>query len=270
MTGPLEHFATLQAVDVTAFLGVFPWRLQASTDAATLTRHADRLGLSGLCLSHLASVFGYDTRSGNEELARVTAAEPRFHFTPIINPTEPGWQDELAWALEQRARGVRIVPGYHGYALHQQAVTDLVAAAEDAGIAMHLSAALEDPREHHPRYSVLPCTAADIADFLRTAAQVPIVLSGLRTQDWTEVHTSLDRGHDLERVLLDTWRMNGPVGVLANACASGLAPMLAYGTCQPVQEAVSNAYQLATATIDEAERQAAAAQNARRVLPDAG
>ncbi|WP_147918218.1 amidohydrolase family protein [Ruania zhangjianzhongii] len=267
MSDPLESFATQQAVDVTAFLGLFPWRLQAHADAAALTRQADRLGLSGLCLSHLASVFGYDTRSGNEELHRVVEAEPRFSFTPILNPTEPGWQAELAWALGHGARGVRIVPGYHGYTLGHPAAADLVAAVQDAGIALHLSTTLEDPRERHPRYIVEECTTSQIADFLRLAQPVPIVLSGLRSGDWTEVRANLDAGHDLRRVLLDTWRMNGPIGVLRTMCETPLASMLAYGTCQPVQEPVASAYQLATATIDDAARQALAAQNARRVLP---
>lgn len=267
MSDPLTSFATLQAVDVTAFLGTFPWRLQAHADAVSLTRQADQLGLSGLCLSHLASVFGYDTRSGNEELQRVVEADSRYFFTPILNPTEPGWQAELAWALEHRARGVRIVPGYHGYTLDHPAVADLVTAAKDAGIALHLSTTLEDPRERHPRYAVADCTMAHLADFLRLAHQVPVVLSGLRPGDWAEVDAHLDTGHDLDRILLDTWRMNGPVGVLRTLCEDSLASMLAYGTCQPVQEPVASAYQVATATIDEADRQALAAQNALRVLP---
>ena len=267
MHSPLASFATYGPVDVTAFLGVFPWRLQARSDAAALTRQADRLELSGLCLSHLASVFGYDTRSGNEELHRVVEAEPRFSFTPILNPTEPGWQAELTWVLAHGAPGIRIVPGYHGYTLGHPAVAELVAAAEDAGIAVHLSATLEDPRDRHPRYVVEECTTSQIADFLRLAMPVPIVLSGLRTQDWTEVAANLDAGHDLDRVLLDTWRMNGPIGVLRAMCGAGLTPMLAYGTCQPIQEPVASAYQLATATIGEADRRALAAQNARRVLP---
>jgi len=267
MSNPLEAFATQRAVDVTAFLGVFPWRLQASADPAALTEQADRLNLSGLCVSHLASVFGYDTRSGNAELARLVAGEPRFWFTPIINPTEPGWQAELAWALGHEARGVRIVPSYHGYSLGHPAVGDLVTAAQEAGIALHLSATLEDPREQHPRYLTTDCAFSDIADFLRTAHQLPVVLSGLRTQDWAAVASCLDEGHDTGRVLLDMWRMNGPVGVVQTMCESGLAPMLACGTCQPVQEAVASAYQLATATISTEHRQALAAQNARRVLP---
>jgi len=267
MTAPLRSFAALQAVDVTAFVGQFPWRLAARTDPRALARHADRLGLSGLCLSHLASVFGYDTRSGNEELLHAVQQEPRFWFTPILNPTEPGWQAELGWAASHRARGIRIVPGYHGYALQHPAVSELVAAVGEAGIALHLSAALEDPREHHPRYNVQECGTSAIADLLRAADRLPVVISGLRAQDWAEVQAHLDRGHRLDRVLVDIWRMNGPVGVLASMCAAGVTPMLAYGTCQPVQEPVASAYQLATASIDVADRQALAAQNARRVLP---
>lgn len=266
MKNPLQDFATYQAVDVTAFVGVFPWRLQASIDTDALTRQADRLGLSALYVSHLASVFGYDTRSGNEELLRAVSAEPRLRFTPIIDPTEPGWSAELGWAVEHGAQGLRIVPGYHGYTLGHPAVTDLVAAATELQLGIHLSVTLEDPRERHRRYQITDCTFSDIADFLRRATGNPVVISGLRAGDWNDVHASLDHGHDMDRVLLDTWRMTGPVAALRMMCEAGWTSMLGYGTCQPVQEAFASAYQLATATISEQNRAALAAQNARRVL----
>lgn len=93
----------------------------------------------------------------------------------------------------------------------------------------------------------------------------PVVVSGLRTYDWPDVHSCLDHGHDLRRVLIDTWRMNGPVGAL-RMMSEQWGDLLAYGTCQPGQDAVASAYQLATALISDEERRAAAAGNARRVL----
>ena len=267
MSDRLGAFAACRPVDVTAFVGAFPWRLRASIDAAALGRQADRLGLSGLCLSHLASVFGHDTRTGNEELLDITSTDTRFWFTPVINPTEPGWQAELGWSVAHGARGVRLVPGYHGYTVGHPAMAELLAASNDLGIAIHLCATVEDPRERHPRYRIEECGPSDVADFLRAAVGQPVVVSGLRTLDWPGVHSCLDHGHDLRRVLLDTWRMNGPVGALSGMCNEGWATLLAYGSCQPIQEAVASAYQLATAVISPEDRRALAAQNARGVLP---
>jgi len=268
MTSPLDVFTASKAIDVTSFVGAFPWRLQDAIDSTALRRQMDRFGVSAVCLSHLASVFGYDTRSGNEALLDIAAAEPRCWFTPVINPTEPGWQAELAWVVRHGARAVRIVPGYHGYSLAHGGVADLVAAAAELGLAIHMSATLEDPRERHPRYLVEECRPTQIADFLRTAGNVPVVISGLRTYDWDDVRSCLDRGHDLSTTLLDLWRMSGPVGALRRMCDDGWSGLLAYGTCQPVQEAVASAYQLGAASLSDDERSALAARNARRVLSD--
>ncbi|OYN91167.1 hypothetical protein CGZ91_06840 [Parenemella sanctibonifatiensis] len=262
---PLERFAELGGIDVTAFVGTSPWRLAATIDVAGLGRQADRLGLAGVCVSHLASVFGFDTRTGNEALAEAIAGDARLWFTPVLNPSEPGWEAELEWALEEGATGIRLTPGCHGYDADHPALAELATAAQEAELALHLLTTMDDPRERHPRYAFTDWSAAEVANFLRLAGAAPVVISGLRTYDWPEVHSCLDHGHDLSGILVDTWRMNGPVAAL-RMMTEQWGDLLAYGTCQPGQDAVASAYQLATARISAAERLAAAAGNAGRVL----
>lgn len=259
-------FGDLHAVDVTAFLGTSPWRLPSSIDRSRLSALADRLGLGHLCVSHLASVYGFDTRCGNEALFTATAEDPRLGPTPVINPAEPGWERELSWSAERGARGLRLVPGYHGYAVTHPATRDLIDAARSLNVAVHLTVAIDDPRERHRRFAVDEITTDCVADFLRTATGVAVVLSGLRAADWTEVSTHLDHGHDLDRALVDLWRMNGPVQVIAQLCRDGWSSTLAYGSCLPVQEALASAYQLGAAGISDSERAALAGANACRVL----
>lgn len=72
----LEPLQRERAIDLTAFIGQWPFRLSVRAEASDLSAMADRLQLSGVCVSHIASIFGFDTRSGNEALLRITGDMP--------------------------------------------------------------------------------------------------------------------------------------------------------------------------------------------------
>lgn len=266
MTDPLAVFAAQRGIDLTAFLGTSPWRLQASHDVADLTRLADRLGLEGLCVSQLASVYGFDTRSGNEVLFEQVSSDDRFWAHAVINPSETGWESEVSWAAKAGARGVRVLPGYHGYRLTDPVMLALIEAVRGLELPLHVSTILDDARVRHPRYVVDRVEMADIADFLRATDGVATVLSGLRTTDWQIVASHLDHGHDTSRVLVDLWFVNGPTGVIGDLWRQGLGERFAFGTCTPVQAAIATAYQVGAAAISDDQRRDLAGGNARRVL----
>jgi hypothetical protein len=263
---PLATFAAQGAIDLAAFIGTWPWRLQASADAARLGELADRMSLQGLCVSHLASIFGYDTRSGNDALWREVEADDRLWPFAIINPTEPGWVDELDRAERNAARGVRLVPAYQGYRLDSPAVADLFEATDAAGLPVQVCLNLDDERVRHRRYAVDSITDAEIAELLRTRAGRPIGLSGVKFSDWPAIAAHLDHGHDLSKVLVDLWFTNGPVGAIGDLCHDGLDSLFGFGSCEPVQVALATAYQLGAAGIAEDQLARLCAGNAQRWL----
>jgi predicted TIM-barrel fold metal-dependent hydrolase len=262
----LEPFIATGPVDVTAFMGQWPWRLSASATTADIGAYASRMDLAQLWVSHLASVFGYDTRTGNEALFDACAQDERLRPFVIVNPTEDGWAHELEWAHGNGTRGVRIVPGYQGYRLDTPEVDALLADAAERGLPLHVCATLEDHRVRHPRYAARAVSTAEIAGLLRRAIGVRVVISGLRANEWASVEAQLGPDHPLDLVLVDLWFMNGPVGVVGGQCAAGRAHRLAYGSCFPVQTPEATAYQLASADIGDADRLAMCRGNADRLL----
>jgi len=262
----LDAFVRARPIDVTAFVGQWPWRLQAAATAADLSAYADRLGVTGLCVSHLASVFGYDTRSGNEALLGISAEDERLWPFAIVNPTEDGWEYELDWAVANGVRGVRIVPGYHGYRLDAPQVGSLLQEVAERGLPLHVCATLEDHRMRHPRYLARQVTIFEIAHLLRRAPRLRLILSGVRAHEWAEIEAQLGPEHPTERVLVDLWFTNGPAGVMAAIGARGQAGRFAYGSCVPVQTPEATAFQLATADISEADRIALCHANAASLL----
>lgn len=261
-----ENFVQTGAIDVTAFVGQWPFRFQARADAAALGAMADRLGLSGLCVSHIASVFGHDTRSGNAALFAETAADERLWPFAVLNPAEPGWERELQWAAESGARGVRLLPGYHGYGLGDSRVAELVAALRTLRLPLAVCARLQDERLQHPRYQAETVPLHMLAELIAEAEGHPLLLSGLREHEWDAVLRFLPADQRRDHVICDLWYVNGPLAVVAALSKRGEAGTFAYGSCAPLQVAEATALQLAAADIAEEDRYALCRGNALRFL----
>ena len=78
------------AIDLIAFLGQWPNRLLSYASVSDLIAMADRYELTGICVSHIASVHGHDTRSGNEALFVAATADERLWPFAMLNPAAPG------------------------------------------------------------------------------------------------------------------------------------------------------------------------------------
>jgi len=266
----MEPFLSQRAIDLTAFIGQWPTRLQIRAGADDLSAMADTYGLEGVCVSHIASIFGFDTRSGNEALFAETAADERLWPVPILNPAEDAWELELEWAVQSGARGVRLVPGYQGYSLLIPQVAELVTRLISLRLPIHISARLEDDRLQHPRYKAQAAPYHELAELLRLCGDLPVIISGLKATEWDRVKELLNDGHNTDRVLLDLWFANGPLAVIASLCKSGQTDRVAYGSCTPIQVMQATALQLASADISESERAALCRGNAARLLRSDG
>lgn len=260
---PLDPFVAQGAVDLTAFVGQWPWRIQIRADAAGLSAHADRLGLSALCVSHIASVFGFDTRSGNEALFEATAADDRLLPFPILNPIRSGGLD---WLGPMGARGIRLVPGYHGYSLTDRVVTRVADTATDLGIPLQVCVRLDDERLRHPRFSAPDVPLHELAELIRAHPGRRLIVSGLRAAEWDAVRNHLNSTDDLSGVLADLWFVNGPAQVIRQICAQGRAGQYAYGSATPIQTAEATAMQLAVADVSAEHRRLLCRGNAERLL----
>ncbi|TMV43597.1 hypothetical protein FE783_34965 [Paenibacillus mesophilus] len=262
----LEPFAAQRAIDLTAFIGQWPTRLQIRMDTAELSAMADRFGLEGVCVSHIASIFGFDTRSGNEALFKETSDDGRLWPFAILDPTEPGWELELDWAIREGARGVRLVPGYHCYSLLHPEASRFAHAVAAAGLPLHVCVRLEDERLRHPRLQTMAVPYHELAEFIRPHPAVPIVLSGLRYQEWYSISAHLNDGEIADRVLLDMWFTNGPIAAVADICQSDVSARIGYGSCAPIQTPEATVLQIAAAAIGEESRAALSRGNAARVF----
>lgn len=259
-------FLEQKAIDVTAFIGTWPTRYQSRATAADLSAMADRLQLEAMCVSHIASVHGHDTRSGNEALFAESASDDRLLPFVILNPAETNWEAELEWAAASGAKGVRLVPGYHGYDPAGSDAKALYAAVRRLRLPLQIIVRLLDERLQHPRFTAEHLPFHIAAELIVLLEGHPVLLSGFRENEWEQVKRMIPQGAGLEHVCCDLWFCNGPLAVISKLCARGESERFAYGSCTPIQSAEATALQLAAAAVGEADRAMLCRGNASRYL----
>ncbi|BBH22816.1 hypothetical protein Back11_41610 [Paenibacillus baekrokdamisoli] len=266
VTKRFEKFMELKAIDMTAFLGQWPYRLQSYAAAEDLIAMVNRLQLAGVCVSHIASIHGHDTRSGNAALLTECASDSRLWPFAILNPSEPGWKDELAWVVGSGARGVRLLPGFHGYDLDSPEVKELVLAVRKADLPLQVFLRLEDERLQHQRYKVKPVSIHAIVELAVALKGHRLLISGVRDYEWDEVWRQLPSELRTGQLLFDLWYCNSPLAAIASLCRRGGAVSFVYGSGVPLHLPEATVLQLAAAEISEEDRYALCLGNAMRFL----
>ena len=206
----LRAFSRLGATDTMCHLGTWPYRLTASADADELREYAARHGLRVLWVSHLSTLFGFDTHTGNRAALTECAGDALFRVFAVIDPSEADWRNEVAWAADAGAFGVRVAPGFHHYPV--PLVAEVIDAAADRGLAVQLIARMDDARVRHPLSPARDLDVHHIADLVRSRPEHPLVISGLNAAEWQELSRHL-ADEVPPSVRLDLWHVNGPTGV---------------------------------------------------------
>lgn len=262
-----EPFVQIGAIDTNAFIGQWPFRHAVRADRQYYTTMSERLGISQYYISHIAAIFGHDTRSGNEALLAETKDDARLRPFVILNPCEPGWEQEMEWAKASGACGIRLVPGFHDYELTDSRALQLLAVARTYRLPIIVTARIQDERLQHPRYQASPLTPTSIAEFIAAGTNHPLLISGLNYVQCMALRPHFNTGQSTDHVVFDLWFTNSPVGIIEDICNSGYSDKFAYSSCSPIQVAEATALQLATAGITDEQRYALCRGNAERFLP---
>lgn len=256
-----EDFTGLEGVDTTCHLGQWPYRLSASASADELRDYARWFGLRALWVSHLASLFGFDTRTGNEAVLRDCGDDPLFRVFVVIDPQQPDWRQELAWAADAGASGVRVAPGFHRYPVSR--LTEVIDACAQQRLPVQVLTRLDDARVRHPLSPARDLEVHALADIVRARPEHPMVLSGLNRGDADELSRHL--GDDLPpTVRLDMWHVNGPTHVADRL--GGEPRRWTFGSGYPIQAPEPTMLQLIASGLDGEVKRAIAGGNAAEVV----
>jgi predicted TIM-barrel fold metal-dependent hydrolase len=203
-------------IDVSTFVGPYPFRFVPHPEPAALVRVLEREGIDEAWVGHLPSAFYRDPTPGNRELFALLAPyKSRLRPVPTIRPDWPRWNEELRAAVENGAPAIRAYPPQWGYGPHDASMRELAIAAGELGLSLVLTVRFEDLRQRHALDTAGDLTAAAIRSLARAGEAVRLVVTAAGREMIEEVHWGLTPAEQ-ERVHWDiSWIWGPPEDQLA-------------------------------------------------------
>jgi predicted TIM-barrel fold metal-dependent hydrolase len=172
-------------VDTNVSLGDWPVRHPWAANAAGLAARLRRHGVTHAWAGAFDGVLHTDLASVNARLAAdcataTTTGGVRFVPFGSVNPTLPDWEEDLRRCHEiHRMPGIRLHPGYQGYALADPRFARLLELTAQRGLLVQIALAVEDERTHHPSLGAGFVNVAPLPDLLpRLPAARVMLLNG--------------------------------------------------------------------------------------------
>jgi len=224
-------------IDVTSWIGGYPFRDVPHPDPEILVRVLEREGFAGAWVGHLPGAFHRDPVPSNRTL--YAALEPFAGVllpTPIVRPDWPGWTEMLRDAVNAGAPAVRAYPAQWGLGPGHPAMAELAFACGEAGVALHLTVRFEDLRQRHPMDSAGDVPAATVRAMARLAgSRCHLVVAGAGRELIEETHWGLTP-LEQQRVFYDFgWVWGPPEDHFAHLVQTVGAERLAWSSWWPLR-----------------------------------
>ena len=182
---------TLVPVDVSAWIGAYPFRHLPHPDAGVLVRVLQRENIARAWVGALPSAWHRDPAPSNAWLYEQLAAHPNVLLpSPTIRPDWPDWDRALDDAATRGAPAIRIYPMQLGVSSASPLLASVAAAAGERGLVVQLTVRFEDLRQRHALDAAGDLTAAHIRAFVRGDSRVRVIVSGAGRDLIEETHWS--------------------------------------------------------------------------------
>jgi hypothetical protein len=197
-------------LDVSTFIGPYPFRHVPHPEPDVLVRVMDREGITEAWVGHLPSAFHRDPSAGNAELYNALRPHAgRLKPAPAIRPDWPRWEHAVRQAASAGAAAVRAYPPQWQLGPDDVAMRELAIACGEARLPVLLTVRFEDLRQRHPLDVAGDLTAAAIRTLARAGDRVRLVVTAAGREMIEEVHWGLTP-EEQRRVFWDISWIWGP------------------------------------------------------------
>lgn len=166
-------------IDVSVFLGNWPFRAHAQRTAAQLKAYLSAQGITQAWIASASAILYPDPMQGNEPLAAEAGDDPFFVKAAVVDPTLATWERDAARCLDRWGfRAVKLFPNYHGYTLDDPRARRLAAMCAERNAPLCIQIRMMDERGHHPLMKVPAVPVDSVAELARAVPQVRILACG--------------------------------------------------------------------------------------------
>jgi predicted TIM-barrel fold metal-dependent hydrolase len=223
-------------VDVSAYIGAYPFRLVPRAAPDDLLREMDRLGITQAWVGDLAAPWHRDPRASNRQLVDRLAAHPdRLIAVPTVHPGLPRWDTDVATVADGGAPAIRVYPCQQGVDPAGGEMHALVLAAAERQLPVVLTVRFEDLRQRHPRDAAPDLPAAAVRQLARVSPDARLLVTHAERDFIEEVHFGL-APDEASRVLWEfSWVWGPPEDHLAGLLEHVGDRRFTFGTGMPLR-----------------------------------
>ncbi len=234
--------------DFNCFVGNWPFfRVRCNTLEKLAEKHRS-CGIEGGFVSALESIFYQDPYEAELLLAQAVKGT-NYRHAMILNPTLPGWKDDLARAVQDLdIQAVRLVPGFHGYKLTDAVMDEVSTLVQQYALPLIITARMRDERcMYKIQPEVLPVD--DIVAFLDKNPGIVTILTHLRA--W-EAEKILAQFPDRENLFADISGFKDGLFVIDQMQEKdAVRGRMVYGSGAPLMDLHATVWLLNTSEIGE-------------------
>ncbi len=196
-------------IDTNVSLFHWPFRRLPLDETDVLVQKLHSLGVAQAWAASFEGLLHRDISSVNERLVEQCSKHQELVAIGSINPTLPGWQEDLRQCIEDHNMpAVRLHPNYHGYELSDPRFMTLLRQIAEANRFVQIAAAMEDARTQHEH---LRAADVDLTPLLTVMPKVPN--ARLQILNSKPRSPMIDAFAKLPGVFFDTSRVEGTDGV---------------------------------------------------------
>lgn len=166
-------------IDTNVWLGHWPTRRAWAESPAQLAAKLRAHGVTSAWLGSFDGALHSDTAGANARLAEACAHDGAGFLVPFgtINPTLPDWEDDVRRCADvHHMPGIRLLPGYHGYALDDPRFARLLDLANRRGLLVQIAVTMEDDRSQNPAFTAAALNLAPLADAIEKLPSARVML----------------------------------------------------------------------------------------------
>jgi predicted TIM-barrel fold metal-dependent hydrolase len=254
----------MQAViDVTGFIGNWPFRHIPRAKRDDLHTLAGRLGLRHVVVSSFENLFWENAADAAEETVESIETDPLLVHFPMVNAAFPGAIDDLKRLYEKRPfPGVRLLSNYHDYPLTHPAVDELIVWTRQQGLVVQVFRRIVDERLHY-MLKVPPVPDDEIVGLARRHPEQRFIVTAL----WfAEIVEAVKQLGTVDNVWFDTSRCRGPEDWPLKLVEALPPEHIVFGSLWPLQVIRSTLEEIVLAEFDDTVRAKILCDNAAGLL----
>ncbi|MCA9037692.1 MAG: amidohydrolase family protein [Planctomycetaceae bacterium] len=196
---------SITVIDTNVSLFQWPFRRLPLEPTAVLAAKLRQLNITEAWAGSFEGIFHRDLTSANDRLAAECLPFQEFRPVGTINPMLPGWKFDLERCVRHhRMSGIRLFPGYHGYAFDATSVGQLLEMATAFNVFIQIVVSIEDTRTQPEMLRIPDADLTALPDVIASLPTARLQILNHKLRD-----PLLSRLSDHPGVYFDTARLEG-------------------------------------------------------------